>query len=167
MSRISEYEADDTASFLRCCAFEANMKRAVAGKKGQAFLRELEAALLALQEKKLFVGALADAKEEPGQTYPLTYRPVATGGVCALGAVAVARAVSEGKDRMTMLQKLAETYDPSEEGWVLSKEAAHLLKITHPLAWRVIYENDECGARTPEERYEKVLDWVRSKITVT
>lgn len=60
MSRINDYnEPEDTASFLRGCAFEANADRALLGRKGQRFLRELEAALLAMPEKRLSAGRLA------------------------------------------------------------------------------------------------------------
>lgn len=162
MSRIEEYEPDDTASFLRCCAFSGNVRRAVAGKKGRKFLLELEAALLALPEKRLSKGAMAAARED-FETYP-PKPPVATGEVCALGAVAVARALAAGKDRMKVLQGLSEKFDPEESGWELTKMAAKELDICHPLAWAVVYRNDECSAQTDEERYEKVLEWVRAKL---
>lgn len=161
MSRIEDFEPHDAASFLRSCAFSGNVRRAVAGKKGRKFFLELEAALLALPEKRLSKGAMAVAKED--ETYPHK-PPVATGEVCALGAVAVARAQAAGKDRMNVLQELAEKFDPEESGWELTKMAAKELKICHPLAWAVVYRNDECSARTPEERYEKVLSWVRAKL---
>jgi len=164
MSRINEdYEPDCIEDELRMWAFQGNIKRAVAGKKGQKFLREMEAALLALPVKRLTKGALADAHEH---SFPnrLGYVPEATGDVCALGAVAAARAVAAGKDRKGALQELAEKFDPSEQGWVLTDEAAHHLKISHPLAYAVVEKNDECSAKTPEERYERVLAWVQAKL---
>ena len=50
MSRIEEGDYDDTASFLRGCAFSANCDRAVEGRKGQRILLELEEALLAMPD---------------------------------------------------------------------------------------------------------------------
>jgi hypothetical protein len=53
MSRIMEGDCDDNASFLRACAFMANQKRALKGKKGRAVLKELEEALVAMPVKRL------------------------------------------------------------------------------------------------------------------
>ncbi len=164
MSRIEDYEPESNADFLRSCAFGGNIRRAVAGKKGQKFLRELEAALLGLPEKRLVLGAMAEAEgDREEETYPLP-DPVATGEVCALGAVVIARAVAKGVPRNEATQKLAERYDPSELGWSQQQEVAKELKICHPLAYEVIYQNDEAGRCTPEQRYEKVLAWVRRKL---
>lgn len=162
MSRINEdYECDDTASFLRSCAFSGNIRRSVAGKKGRKFLSELESALLALPAKRLVLGTMAEAREEgcPGAS-PV----VPTGEVCALGAVAIARAVAEGVPREEALAQLAKKFDPSEDGWTLTSEAAHHLKICHPLAYAVVYQNDVGSARTPEQRYDNVLAWVQRKL---
>jgi hypothetical protein len=164
VSRIDDYEPDDTAGFLASCAFDANIRRAVAGKKGQKFLRELEVVLVSLPQKRLALGAMAESKENY-EGYPPTRSPIPTGEVCALGAVAVARAVAAGRDHAAILKGLAKDFSPDRPGWELTKAAGEHLGICHPLAYEVVYHNDECGAKTPEERYEKVLAWVRSHIT--
>lgn len=170
MSRIDDgWEPEDTADFLRACAFGANMERAVAGKKGQKFLRELEAALLALPEKKLCYGSLADFKiEYPlqalGDPIPERGKHIATGEVCALGAVALAREMAKGRDRAAVLQELADDEDPDETCWEKTENAAHYLGICHPLAFKIIEMNDEFGGRSDEERYERMLAWVRRNI---
>lgn len=167
MSRINDYEPDSLEEQLRCYAFSANIKRALKGRKGQAFLRELEAALVALPEKRLVRGVFAEADELPVPTTdPTFYRAkvVATGEVCALGAVAVERAVRKGMTREEACQKYAEQFDPEENDWILTQEQGKELGICHPLAYEIIYHNDESCARTPEDRYEEVLRWVRSQI---
>jgi hypothetical protein len=166
MSRIDDdYEPNSIEDELRMWAFWSNQKRAIAGKKGRKFLLELEAALVALPEKRLANGVMAASEEEwtPKQVV------VATGDVCALGAVAAARAVAAGEPRHEALQKLAEEFDPSEAGWTLTKQAGDHLKICHPLAYAVVECNDEGGGsrETPEKRYERVLAWVREKLKVT
>ena len=60
MSRIEDYDIYDTASFLRSCAFGHNVEQALKGKRGQKFLRELEAELVAMPEKRLRRGRLAE-----------------------------------------------------------------------------------------------------------
>lgn len=160
MSRIDDYEPDSVADDLRSWAFGANIRRAVAGKKGRKFLQELETVLLALPEKRLALGVMASSEEE-WLPKPVV---IATGDVCALGAVAAARAVAAGEPRQAALQKLAEKFDPSESGWALIQQVAEHLKICHPLAFAVVKQNDECFAKTSEERYEKVLAWVRAKL---
>lgn len=161
MSRIDDYEPDSTEDFLRSCAFSHNVTQAVAGKKGRKFLLELEAALLALPVKRLAVGVMALPEDrEPRR---------ASGGpgdVCALGAVAAARAVAAGESRPAVVQRLAVEFsrDYEEAGWKNIGKAAEHLKICHPLAYAVVAENDEGRAGTPEERYEQVLAWVRARL---
>ena len=162
MSRINEdWEPDCIEDELRGWAFQGNIRRAVAGKKGRKFLLELEAALLALPQKRLVRGAMAASEGVGGfDGKPI----VATGDVCALGADAAARAVSTGKPRDAVLRELAEKFDPEEDGWALTQEAAHHLNICHPLAYAVVWQNDLSYHLTPEERYEKMLAWVRAKL---
>lgn len=162
MSRVDDgYEPDSVEDELRSWAFQGNMDRSLAGKKGQKFLRELEAALVALPVKRLSKGALAACRDVDS---PKVYEP--TGDVCALGAVAVGRAVAAGKTREQALEEIALKFHPENfcTGWELTGEEAHLLKICHPLAFAVASENDECCVATPEARYEKVLAWVRSNL---
>lgn len=178
MSRIDDGDGpDDVESFLRACAFQGNVKRAVAGKNGRKFLLELEASLLALPEKKLTAGALTRAPKtiEVGGFEVLRFIPDHTdrGEYCALGAVAVKRAMDKGMTKLEALKDNDQSafYDEEEEecgsmGWEKIDEAAFGLKISMPLAYAVVYQNDERGPRdeTPEQRYERVLGWVRAQL---
>jgi hypothetical protein len=152
MSRIDDYEPDSIEDELRSWAFSGNIRRAVAGKKGRKFFVELEAALVALPEKRLAKGKMVSITG-------------ATGNVCALGAVAVARAVAAGAERPAVLKNLLDSFNPFQSGWELTQQAAAHLNICHPLAYAVVEQNDEiAGQATPEERYDNVLWWVRQQL---
>jgi hypothetical protein len=136
--------------------WEANLERHFSGKAGQAKLRELREALLALPEKRLIETRLADEN----------------GNVCALGALAVHHHVSQGADRVKVLAEMAEAV-PDEGGWVDSWEAeehtrseAERCGCKLPLIVTVAYENDFGPSlkETPEERYERMLGWVEKRI---
>src|SRR6185312_1184289 len=70
-SGYTDGECDSTEDFLRMCGWNANVRRCIAGRHGQAFMWELYQALEALPERKLIRGALEDG-----------------GAYCSLGAVA-------------------------------------------------------------------------------
>lgn len=154
MSRIEYPEADDTASFLRACAFGANTERHLKGKNGQAALKDLEAALLALPEKKLayskFVVRHGDADD--------------VGEVCALGALALKRLMDKGMTRADAIKQLEEKGPKETHGWEGVCQSAAFLDVKKNFAWEVIEQNDECGGPTPEERYKRVLEWVQKAI---
>jgi len=122
-------------------------KNAVNGKKGQAVLRELEAALLAMPVKRLTTSFLAFE-----------------GDVCALGALAVHRKIAKGVSRSDAIDEL-ECRGATASTSVSFAE--HELKIVGSLAAEIAYTNDERvdSCATPEERYEEVLHWVRKQIT--
>lgn len=107
---------------------------AIRGKNGQAFLREMAAALDALPEKVLIQKELEEG-----------------GDVCALGAVGKVR----GMD-MTVI-------DPEEH-----QDVAKAFGIPHALACEIMYENDEGNWReSPQERWERVREWVQKQIKET
>lgn len=139
--------------------WEANLERHFSGKAGQAKLRELRDALLALPEKRLIETRLADEK----------------GNVCALGALAVQHHVAQGKDRAVALAEMAEAV-PDEGGWVDTYEAEQHTKdesercgCKAPFIYTVAYENDfgPSSKETPEERYARMLRWVEKRILPT
>ena len=70
--------------------WEANLQRALSGKRGQAALRDLETALLALPEKKVIHGRVADER----------------GFACAVGLLALHRRTQAGEDRAKVLAEL-------------------------------------------------------------
>jgi hypothetical protein len=139
--------------------WQANCARSLRGKAGQAELRELEAALVALPEKRLIHGALTDED----------------GGVCAVACYARHKGID------------LSTFDPEYE----SDDVGVRAGMPRLVAWKVVALNDIeleswCGYvegpatreesryahrgvwvhrdLTPEERYEKVLAWVREQL---
>jgi hypothetical protein len=134
--------------------WQANCDRSIKGQIGQRELRELEAALLAMPEKRLIHGALADED----------------GGVCAIGCYAKHKGLDLSK------------FDPEDE----SDEVGIKAGMPRLVAWKVVELNDiELAEKpdwfydarsdgpnfkwkpyTPEERYEKVLAWVRSQLSI-
>jgi hypothetical protein len=134
MSR-SGYDNDGDSTYIDL--YRANVDRALAGKRGQAFLRELLAALDALPEQALVESTFDDH-----------------GAVCALGSVGRAR----GTD-MTLLNELAE-YD--DLGGETADAAARSFGIATAMAAEIMYVNDQAGRynETPEQRFARVRAWV-------
>jgi len=115
--------------------WQANCRRSLQGKTGQKELRALRDALLALPDKRLIHGSLVD---EDGE-------------VCAVGAYAR----HKGLD----LQK----FDPEDNTDDVGIEAG----MPTLVAWKVVEMNDDYLSRhlTPEQRYEKMLEWVNGQIS--
>lgn len=104
---------------------------AMRGKRGQAFLREVLAALDALPEKKLIPNEFE-----------------ADGAYCTLGAVGKAR----GLDMSAL--------DPYDD------TTGDMFGIANAMAKEIMWFNDEASLwkETPEARWQRVRNWVASKI---
>jgi hypothetical protein len=114
--------------------YRGAVERAFKGKRGQAFLADLAAALDAMPDKRLS----ASVWVEP------------TGEACALGVVAQARGL---EDEFQAL----DPDDPSEADYVAS-----LLNIAPAMARELVWLNDEDGNvnETPEARWTRMRDLV-------
>lgn len=154
--------------------WQGNCTRSLRSKAGQAALTRLEAALLALPEKKLIKGKLVNSREE----------------VCAIGALAKA----EGK----LPHPEYFTNDDEDDEDDTAYFATDNLDIPKLVAWKVVEQNDiqidgeyrTCeGPEKPydgygqsryrnkgvwtffpvtdEERYTRMLAWVRSQLQAT
>jgi hypothetical protein len=171
MSRIPEGECDDEESTRRWSLQRANTARQIKSKHGQAFLRELLAALESLPEKRLIEGAIAK-----------------DGCVCTFGALALRRRVDGGEDREAVLSELAShNVDPNDDdfdGVYIWDWAVQALAAPSLIAWEIPAENDDDGERyighvkeadsdrlvasyeeiTPEERYARMVSWIRAQL---
>lgn len=87
MSRISYSEEEDYPGQFNL--FRANVNRSIAGRGGQAALRDLEAALLAMSNKRLISHAFIKHDE-----------------VCAVGALVVARLAAKGRPEVEVRAEL-------------------------------------------------------------
>ena len=154
--RINYAEEEDRPG--QFALWNANCRRSINGKAGQRELRELEAALLALPEKRLIRDLLQDDE----------------GGVCAIGCYAKHKGVDLSK------------FDPEDESdevgiaagmpRLVAWQLVALNDITLDTVWEVahgpvqrghgVYKGGIALVRdmTPEERYEKVLAWVRNAL---
>jgi len=118
--------------------YRNSVHRALTGKRGQAFLRELRDALDAMPEKRLITGALVSEALPHPHTEP---------GCCAMGAVALARGVDTSK------------LDPEDRDMI-----AAAFGIAPSMAAEIAYENDEhdyyrSKSETPEERWTRMRAW--------
>lgn len=123
--------------------YRGAVRSAIHGKRGQAFLREMLAALDAMPEKRLIAH---DLVAEPPAFMP----PGVTPMVCAIGAVGVARGVN-----MTDI-------DPEDRDLV-----ADTFGIARALAAEIVYENDESYwsyNETPERRWQRMRQWVAAQL---
>jgi hypothetical protein len=135
--------------------WEASLERAMSGRRGQQSLRDLEQALLELPEKRLISGRLANEGE-----------------VCVVGALVAHRRVADGETREQVLSSL-EQMIPEEDQWGYTDEweaeqetilQAESVGLSLTIACTLSQLNDDFYKATPEERYEKVLAWVRARI---
>lgn len=114
--------------------------RAIGGRRGQAFLREMLATLDALPDRRLVANSFA----EPD-----------SGHVCALGAVGKARGMN-----------LADfEYDPDDDD-LDRRRVADSFGIAFSLACEVMYENDEGNFHdeTPEHRFARMRRWIERQL---
>lgn len=139
-------DIDDNWSWIRWRGYVAS---AIRGKRGQAFLREMLAAMDALPEKKLIANTL-----ETG------------GAVCAIGSVGKARGVD-----MSALDP--EDYDTVAGVFGINAKLAQEIVFMNDEAFifetdaNGYIEHDENGKSiylTPEGRFEKMRAWIVSQI---
>lgn len=124
-------DCDDLWGFIR---WRGAVTSAIRGRKGQAFLRELLAALDELPEKQL----IADSFQ-------------AGAGVCTLGAVCQQRGVA------------APVSNPDDwDDFDARSFARQALSIPDALAAEIMYLNDEggWGNETPYRRWERMRTWI-------
>lgn len=125
--------------------YRANVARSIRSKAGQARLRELRDALLALPVKALEANTFADGTRDAPN-------------VCALGAWALKKCDGDPQAAKQMVPREADDWDTfnaiKAHGW------------PRLVVLEAIYQNDEATYRvvTPEQRYAHVLAWVESQI---
>jgi hypothetical protein len=129
--------------------WQHNLTRHVKGPQGQRDLLDLHRALLALPERKLIGGRLADEQ----------------GGVCAIGALVLARRCANGEDREAVIRELAALIPEDEYDYGdTTATAGKSVGLKYMLAWTIGELNDDFYKLTDEERFEHVLAWVEAEI---
>lgn len=142
MSR-SGYSDDYDDDPLVLGRWRAAVQNAMRGRRGQAFLRELLAAMDGMDMKRLVAEELECA--------PLTIDGVvaADGDVCALGAVGRLRKIN------------MDNIDPEDVETV-----AGTFGIADAMTREIVWRNDEGGPyrETPEQRFTRMRNWVAAQI---
>ena len=128
---------DDEGDPLALGRWRSAVRSAIQGKCGQAFLKEMLAALDALPAKRLI---REDLEIDKGM-------PFHRGDVCALGAVGRAR----GLDMAPI--------DPYE-----SEMVASAFGIANAMACEISSINDDYSRETPEARFARVRKWVEAQV---
>ena len=174
MSRI-DYSDDEEDYAGQYNLWQGNCNRSIRGKSGQAALRELEAALLALPNKRLIRNAVA-----------------CNGDVCAVGAYVLLKRAQKAGSTLEGMQRVLEVEMGPEEDQedIETDELGVEYGMPKLVAWSLVALNDmqldtvwEVGhgpvqrghgsykggialvrEMTPEERYGRVLAWLRSKL---
>jgi hypothetical protein len=151
MARVTYYDGEDFTAHGR---WEGALKASLNSKRGQAALRKLREALLALPEKRLIANSLSDE-----------------GQVCALGALA---AYEYGKATGKTWIEAIDDIDNGEGDYMPETiRVVQDLGFSYTLAWTIAEENDRevwsfkggvVTAETPEQRYEYMLAWVERRI---
>lgn len=136
----------DDVDPLELGRWRGRVASAIRGKRGQAFLRELLAALDAMPEKRLVSNSFQRSD----------------GCVCALGAVAKVRNIDTAR------------LEPADEDYDIDTDAVgQVFGIAGPLAAEIMHENDEFSvwlpaegrfAASPEGRWRYMREWVVSHL---
>ena len=117
--------------------WRAQVASAIRGKRGQAFLRELAAAMDAMPVKELIEGELIDAD----------------GACCTLGVVCQSRGLDVTGWDVEDANRIARELGIAEQ---LVRE----IENENDESWWSYYDNN-----TPERRWRRMRAWVESKIT--
>lgn len=166
--------------------WEANLVKALAGKKGKKALAELREALLHLPEKKLISGAFntvglkAEVEGQPENIAPpdsgyewTNWRKVDSlemvktegEGVCAVGAFAWWKRVQKGATPDEAFRSLPRLLDFEEGGPWETAQQGKAAGMTYTLAYHIAYLNDEeWSVLNPEQRWEACLRWLDQQL---
>jgi hypothetical protein len=120
--------------------WQGNCQRSLSGKQGQAALRELEAALVALPSKRLIANELDNGQD-----------------VCAIGALVRYKKITPLADPEYEMEQVGiECGMPRLVAWTVVEINDNELDFRYVDGKRV-----DC---TPEERYETILKWIRKQL---
>lgn len=172
---MSRYWDDGNSDGMPAELWEANLSRALTGKRGQKALADLRAALMELPERRLISRALctmnaASLREELPESPPYVRRELDElvaeqgEGVCLVGAYVWYQEVRDGAEPAAAFAKLPmlPDYGNDMHDTVVAGNRAGL---TWTLAWDLAFRNDETWAGcTPGERWQKALDWIDSQL---
>ena len=137
--------SDDCDEQWQFALWRGTVASSIRSKRGQAFLKEMLAAMDAMPIKRLISHELEDTDVVPCSHWGL-FEPR---GACALGSVGRMRGIDMSD------------IDPEDQDVV-----AAIFNIGRPMACEIVYLNDEIGSynQTPEERFTRIRKWIVSQI---
>jgi hypothetical protein len=164
---------DSPRAILDQGRWEHNIPLSIKGKRGQAALRFLESALIAMPEKRLVSGWLATPDGECCTVGLYVAAKEAAKREIPLRQAAQTIALETYPEEFTGLVrvapgKYADDYGilaEDESGQETTIDAGKAAGLTGTLTW-VLGDLNDCsyGHLSPEQRYEKVLKWVRAEL---
>lgn len=171
---MSRYHDDGDYDTMPAGLWDANLERALKGRRGQQVLRDLRDALAALPEPRLIEGALctvgARRRMESGPSDWLDHAALGAKaqeqgeGVCAIGAYLWHRKVKAGMDPDEAFASLPPLLDEDSGLWETA-DLARRAGVTFTLAWDLAMRNDEVfSAKSPEERHAAFLAWIDGQL---
>lgn len=140
MGRSGYVDDCDNVGLWRGC-----VERALRGKRGQAFLREMLISLDALPEKKLIKDDLVDG----------------TGAVCAIGSVGVRRGLDMSKIEIGDAEEVAKAFG------IARAMAAEIEYMNDECGRGYSPELGRMLDETPERRFTRIRAWVVGEIRPT
>jgi hypothetical protein len=176
MSRFDDYDGEEWYP-NQADLWDANVRRALAGKRGKKALAEMRDALLALPEKRLIAGALCTVggvdqrarSNDPHGWYreDLAAKVESEGeGVCAMGAYLWFKKVKAGADPQAAFEELPTLLGSDGEGDIGTAEAGRAAGLTFTLAWTLASRNDSLfEGMTPEQRYDAFMEWLNKHLS--
>jgi hypothetical protein len=153
---------DDIDDVLAHGRWRGMVASAIRGKRGQAFLKEMLAAMDAMPIKRL----IADDLETADAVSCSHWGMFETDSVCAIGAVGKARGVDMSKLDPEDYDTVAGTFGIAS---VLAQEIVYMNDEAHYWATddHGYFKKDESGKHyriTPEERFQKMRQWIEGCI---
>ncbi len=116
------------------CLYRGAVESAIRGRRGQAFLKEMLAAMDALPEKKLIAGDLVNDD-----------------GACAIGSVAIKRGVDVSAIEPEDAETIAKTFGIAPS-------------LAREIEFENDDDFGFTGNETPEQRFFRVRKWIVSQI---
>jgi len=189
---VSRYSEGDGEEWPNAGAlWAANVERALGGKKGQAALRELREALMALPQKRLIARAMCTvgsdarlraAQEAMGWTVEGERAEQAKAwreqemaelrelmeeqgeGVCAVGAYIWLKNVKAGMSNDEAFAALP-TLDDLDHDLEETAWEGKKVGLASTLAWELAFRNDEhYDHLNPEARYVAFMSWIEKQL---
>jgi hypothetical protein len=172
---MSRYYDDCEDGAMPAQLWEANLERAIKGKRGQQVLRDLRDALTALPQPRLIEGALCTVNplqrmaQAPDNWLAHTEIGAKVDeqgeGVCGVGAYLWWQNVKAGMTAEEAFAALPTMADETSDLWETA-DLARKAGVTFTLAWHLAYRNDETlGHLSPEERHTRFIAWIDSKLS--